>query len=514
MEKPFRCPMADCNLSFANEDHLTVHKKKHELSLSLTPTPTFKNIFDQTPTPTRFLKALEEEFENENPFDATFRRANSIGASSTISIPESSSLIASLPESEVLNTPSIILPSEPATPLCLKPHFPRILSVRSCNNPVSAVSTDSLPFTPSEPSLADSGYQEDISDANFPPKDIKLELSRRDACAQRTDVSKNVLKTSVITSVGNSNMLKSFAPTTVVVTRPPVNNVSTLSSSQVTVVTPQNNQCKVQEATSTVVQQPLCVAPVVQLMIRLPDGQTVQLPVVASVPTTQPSQTVTSIAPQVTSTTSNAKTKLKEVLTLNQKSARKSQKAKHKQSVHILTDDCYDLNDSPPLSPLPTLKSAHHGRKRRDHLDNPDEKRKKSLERNRAAATRCREKRKMWITALESKADELAHVNTQLQGEVNQLRNEVAQLKTMLLAHKDCPVTMQQRANQYDTGKETYTTIRIITSAPEDNQRVPNCAAVSPLNSDYMEMEVSSVQSSSDASLTSDTSDTLSYRER
>ncbi len=31
------------------------------------------------------------------------------------------------------------------------------------------------------------------------------------------------------------------------------------------------------------------------------------------------------------------------------------------------------------------------------------------------------------------------------QNEVTSLRNEVAQLKQLLLAHKDCPVTMMQR---------------------------------------------------------------------
>jgi hypothetical protein len=31
-------------------------------------------------------------------------------------------------------------------------------------------------------------------------------------------------------------------------------------------------------------------------------------------------------------------------------------------------------------------------------------------------------------------------------GEIKKLRGEVASLKTMLLAHKECPVTMQQRA--------------------------------------------------------------------
>ena len=55
-------------------------------------------------------------------------------------------------------------------------------------------------------------------------------------------------------------------------------------------------------------------------------------------------------------------------------------------------------------------------------------------------------KRKSWIGSLEKKGEELQDVNVRLQQEVTLLRSEVAQLKTILLAHKDCPVTRQQRS--------------------------------------------------------------------
>lgn len=66
-----------------------------------------------------------------------------------------------------------------------------------------------------------------------------------------------------------------------------------------------------------------------------------------------------------------------------------------------------------------------------------DEKRR----RNRAAAMRCREKRKTWVKELERRANDMMRTNGQLQHEVSMLRDEVAQLKTLLLAHRDCPVT-------------------------------------------------------------------------
>ncbi|KAM9384347.1 cyclic AMP-responsive element-binding protein 5-like [Pholidichthys leucotaenia] len=87
-------------------------------------------------------------------------------------------------------------------------------------------------------------------------------------------------------------------------------------------------------------------------------------------------------------------------------------------------------------------------RRRRTVEQDPDERRQKFLERNRAAATRCRQKRKLWVSSLEKKAEELTHTNLQLQNEVTSLRSEVGQLKQILLTHKDCPVTVRQREAQ------------------------------------------------------------------
>lgn len=80
--------------------------------------------------------------------------------------------------------------------------------------------------------------------------------------------------------------------------------------------------------------------------------------------------------------------------------------------------------------------------------EDPDERRRKFLERNRAAATRCRQKRKVWVMSLEKKAEELTQTNMQLQNEVTMLKNEVTQLKQLLLTHKDCPITTMQKESQ------------------------------------------------------------------
>lgn len=68
---------------------------------------------------------------------------------------------------------------------------------------------------------------------------------------------------------------------------------------------------------------------------------------------------------------------------------------------------------------------------------------------NRAAAIRCREKKKKWIENLSMKYDELGSINLKLQTEVSGLRSEVAALKSMLLQHKDCPVTLAMQGGKY-----------------------------------------------------------------
>lgn len=65
-----------------------------------------------------------------------------------------------------------------------------------------------------------------------------------------------------------------------------------------------------------------------------------------------------------------------------------------------------------PAAPNPPSTG---GRRRRTTSENPDEKRRKFLERNRAAASRCRQKRKVWVQSLEKKSEDLNSMNGQLQ---------------------------------------------------------------------------------------------------
>ncbi|CAK8672834.1 cyclic AMP-dependent transcription factor ATF-7-like isoform X1 [Clavelina lepadiformis] len=92
-------------------------------------------------------------------------------------------------------------------------------------------------------------------------------------------------------------------------------------------------------------------------------------------------------------------------------------------------------------------KQAATGRKRgRQSQDiDPDIKRQRFLERNRAAASRCRTKKKIWVNGLENKAKGLSHTNITLQNEIAALKDEIASLKQLLLSHRDCPITKLQQ---------------------------------------------------------------------
>ncbi|CZS87863.1 hypothetical protein WAI453_000244 [Rhynchosporium graminicola] len=73
-----------------------------------------------------------------------------------------------------------------------------------------------------------------------------------------------------------------------------------------------------------------------------------------------------------------------------------------------------------------------------------EEKRKNFLERNRVAALKCRQRKKQWLANLQNKVELYSVENENLQNTILQLRDELVNLKTLLVAHKDCPVAHSQ----------------------------------------------------------------------
>jgi len=87
-------------------------------------------------------------------------------------------------------------------------------------------------------------------------------------------------------------------------------------------------------------------------------------------------------------------------------------------------------------------KMDEHGNPKPKMTD--EEKRKNFLERNRVAALKCRQRKKQWLANLQNKVELYSSENDALTTQNSQLREEIVNLKTLLLAHKDCPVTQQQ----------------------------------------------------------------------
>ncbi|KAG0784337.1 hypothetical protein G6F22_008350 [Rhizopus arrhizus] len=67
-------------------------------------------------------------------------------------------------------------------------------------------------------------------------------------------------------------------------------------------------------------------------------------------------------------------------------------------------------------------------------------KRKIFLERNRIAALKCRQRKKQWLQNLQTKVEYLTADNEQYSLQASALREELIHLKTLLMAHKDCPI--------------------------------------------------------------------------
>ncbi|XP_054595712.2 cyclic AMP-dependent transcription factor ATF-7b isoform X2 [Nothobranchius furzeri] len=396
-DRPFVCSAPGCGQRFTNEDHLSVHKHKHEMTLKFGPARTDSVIIqDQTPTPTRFLKNCEEVGlfnELASSFEHEFSKAQ-----------EDDQRTKHPPVP--LQTPSEIKEEEEA-PLEVDSSPPESPGSSSSMSDNSRDSREILtkPLVNSAPTIVR-------------PGSLPLHLS-------------------------NDSLQPTLPSPTSVITQAP----------------PSNRQ----------LGSPTSAYPLVR---HLPNGQTVpllpspvQLTSVISI--ARPMNTVPNIpgipgppvggassgssSPSGYGLHSEAKLRLKAALS-HQGPGTQDGAGGGSGSIPAVPQrqeqSQQPSQNSDALSPAqPQVSPAQPtgGRRRRASEMDPDERRQRFLERNRAAASRCRQKRKLWVNSLEKKAEDMASMNVSLTNEVTLLRNEVAQLKQLLLAHKDCPVTVMQK---------------------------------------------------------------------
>lgn len=137
----------------------------------------------------------------------------------------------------------------------------------------------------------------------------------------------------------------------------------------------------------------------------------------------------------------------------------RNKKAKVNQSISGGSDDGNDGMD------LDDNQTGKDGKKMTD-----EEKRKNFLERNRVAALKCRQRKKQWLANLQAKVELYSSENDALTAQVTGLREEIMSLKTLLLAHKDCPVAL---ANGLNINLEAVTSNMGNVNLPNDYSHAP-----------------------------------------
>ncbi|KAM9524793.1 cyclic AMP-dependent transcription factor ATF-7-like isoform 1-T2 [Salvelinus alpinus] len=454
-DRPFVCTAPGCGQRFTNEDHLSVHKHKHEMTLKFGPARTDSVIIaDQTPTPTRFLKNCEEVGlfnELASSFEQEFRKAHE-------------------DDQRNKNPVRLTAPQLPAPPLQtpsgVKEEDEGPLEVDS-SPPGSPDSTSSMSDSSKEPMVR--------GKETPPPRPVVS------AAPTPTIVRPGSLPIHLVYDPLHPTLP---SPTSVITQTPPSNRqLGSPTGSFPLVMHLPNGQ--------TV---PLLPSPNMTSVISLarPFNMVPNIPGIPGPPIGGTSSG--SSSPSGYSLHSEAKMRLKAALTQQQQQhgpgaqngagegpggagSSPTVPQRHEQSQqpsqHSDTPSPAQPQQTSSGSSSPFGYSLHSedmmvspaqptgGRRRRGAEVDPDERRQRFLERNRAAASRCRQKRKVWVGSLERKAEDLATMNVSLTNEVGLLRNEVTQLKQLLLAHKDCPVTAMQKKSAY------------IAAGVEENSRDP-----------------------------------------
>jgi ATF/CREB family transcription factor len=107
-------------------------------------------------------------------------------------------------------------------------------------------------------------------------------------------------------------------------------------------------------------------------------------------------------------------------------------KEENKQDEDMVLDDNEDDYDDEIEDTLDT-KSGGKKAGRKSNKSAEDDKRKSFLERNRIAALKCRQRKKQWLANLQAKVDYYSVENDTLNKEVAALREQVANLRSLLM---------------------------------------------------------------------------------
>lgn len=123
-------------------------------------------------------------------------------------------------------------------------------------------------------------------------------------------------------------------------------------------------------------------------------------------------------------------------------------------------------------------------------------KRRRFLERNRVAASKCRQKKKAWMQDLENEAREAQSLSKQLRACVNVLKEEVLQLKNELLKHNTCecvPIRQylsneaMRLAGDHGRGRGSVSSVDGFTFSEQDDCKIHPALQAGEFDLDYID---------------------------
>ncbi len=142
------------------------------------------------------------------------------------------------------------------------------------------------------------------------------------------------------------------------------------------------------------------------------------------------------------------------------------QLSEHQQQLHPMEPDSptmkrkrngSNMNEQSSAATKRTRKYASRNVNNADAPGKPEDvKRSKFLERNRVAASKCRQKKKEWTQNLENRARELQKNNNMLRLDVDSLRQEVLFLKGEILKHSSCDCSQIQEFVKSGSGPDSF----------------------------------------------------------
>jgi len=105
-----------------------------------------------------------------------------------------------------------------------------------------------------------------------------------------------------------------------------------------------------------------------------------------------------------------------------------------------------------------SVQSRKHSSSNEETLDaeSPEVKRHKFLERNRMAASKCREKKRLQTLKTIADADAITARNQALHESLDELQEEVRALKNQILCHRDCGCDVIQKFVQCSFGTSSF----------------------------------------------------------